>query len=268
VGRRILAILAATVIALIGALLVLFYARGADERAVAAASPTTVYVTALPVPAGTSLKEAVRLEQVVETQTAASAVPAGALTTVDASNSALLALTDIPPGQYVLAASFGETPVGEQRIQVPAGQLAVSLALSDPARVGNFVTAGSYVTIFATHTVAAPAANTDGADDEEAAPAEAAEGARATSVLLDNLQVIAMGDNVLTQTQPTTPQEGEVPPPATPAFLVTLAVTPEQAAELVHGINSFQLYAGLRGAEVTVNPNLSVTDETIFRVVR
>jgi pilus assembly protein CpaB len=264
VGRRILAILAATVIALIGALLVLFYARSADERAVAAASPTTVYVSSLPVPAGTSLKEALRLELILQTQTAASAVPAGALTTVDASNSALLALTDIPPGQYVLAASFGETPVGSKLIQVPAGQLAVSLALSDPARVGNFVTAGSYLTIFATHTLPAAAPN---ADEEEEAPADAAEGSQATSVLLDNLQVIAMGNDVLTQTQPTTPQEGEVPPPATAAFLVTLAVTPEQAAKLVHGINNFQLYAGLRGAEVTVPPGLSVNDENVFQVV-
>jgi len=264
VGRRILAILAATVIALIGALLVLFYARGADERAVAAASPTTVYVTALPESAGTSLKEAIRLEQVIQTQTAASAVPAGALTTVDASNSALLALTDIPPGQYVLAASFGETPVGAKLIQVPAGQLAVSLALSDPARVGNFVTAGSYLTIFATHVQ--PAAATTGDNDEEDAPAGTEDGAQATSVLLDNLQVIAMGSDVLTQTQPTTPQEGQAPPPPTAAFLVTLAVTPEQAAKLVHGINNFTLYAGLRGAEVTVPPGLTVNDENVFQV--
>lgn len=270
-GRRILAIVAASVIALIGAVLVLLYARGADERAVAAASPSTVYVTALPVSAGTSLKEALRLEQVIKTQTAASAVPAGALTTVDASNSALLALTDIAPGQYVLAASFGETPVGSKLIQVPAGQLAVSLALSDPARVGTFVTPGNYLTIFATHTQtapSAPAANDENADGEPSAPAEEAEGISTTSVLLDNLYVLAMGNKVLTQTQtqPTTPPEGEAPPPATGAFLVTLAVTPAQAAKLVHGINNFQLYAGLRGAEVTVPPNLTINDDTIFRV--
>mgnify|MGYP006143739741 CR=1 FL=1 len=46
-------LLGAAVIALIGALLVLLYARGADERAVAAASPTTAYVSNVTVPAGT-----------------------------------------------------------------------------------------------------------------------------------------------------------------------------------------------------------------------
>ena len=262
-GRRILAIAAATVIALIGAVLVLIYARGADARAVEAASPQTVYVSSATVPAGTSLKEAVRLELITQTKTAAAAVPAGALTSVNDSNSALLALKDIPPGQYILEASFGETPVGEKAIQVPAGKLAVSVQLSDPARVGNFVTPGSFLTIFATHPEAtAPAAS--GGDEDGDAPA-VAETTKATSVLLDNLQVIAMGDAVLTQTQTVTPEEGEEEPAAAlPSFLVTLAVTPEQATRLVHGVNNYQLYAGLRGAEVKVNPKLTTNDATIF----
>jgi pilus assembly protein CpaB len=264
VGRRILAIAAATVIALIGAVLVLIYARGADARAVEAASPQTVYVSSATVPAGTSLKEAVRLELITQTKTAASAVPAGALTSVNDANSALLALKDIPPGQYILEASFGETPVGEKAIQVPAGKLAVSVQLSDPARVGNFVTPGSFLTIFATHPEAtAPAAS--GGDEDGDAAAVVPETTKATSVLLDNLQVIAMGDAVLTQTQTVTPEDGEEEPTAgLPSFLVTLAVTPEQATRLVHGVNSYQLYAGLRGAEVKVNPKLTTNDSTIF----
>jgi pilus assembly protein CpaB len=264
VGRRILAIAAATVIALIGAVLVLIYARGADARAVEAASPRTVYVSSATVPAGTSLKEAVRLELITQTQTAAAAVPAGALTSVNDGNSALLALTEIPPGQYILEASFGEVPVGEKAIQVPAGKLAVSVQLSDPARVGNFVKPGNFLTIFATHSEATAPSSSE-AEDGENGDAPAAQAAKATSLLLDNLPVIAMGDAVLTQTQPAAPAEGEQPPPATPSFLVTLAVTPEQAAELVHGINNYQLYAGLRGAEVKVNPNLTTNDAKIFQ---
>src|SRR6478672_4461119 len=151
-GRRILAITAAAVIALIGAVLVLLYARGADDRAVAAASPTTVYVSNAVVPAGTSLKEAVRLQQLTETQAAAQSVPAGALTTVDDTNSALVALTDIAPGQYVLAAAFGETPTGQAALQVASGKLAISLTLSDPARVGDFLRPGSMITLFMSYS--------------------------------------------------------------------------------------------------------------------
>ena len=138
-GRRILAILTAAVIALVGAVLVLVYARGADARAVAAASPTKVYVSNTAISAGTSLKDAVRLGQLVQTDVAARAKPVGALEKVDENNSDLVALTDLTPGQYVLAAAFGDTPVGEKALQVGAGKLAVSVQLQDPARVGTFV---------------------------------------------------------------------------------------------------------------------------------
>ena len=150
-GRRILAIIVAAVLALIGGVMVLLYARNADARAVAAASPRTVFTSSLAIPAGTSIRDAIRLKMLTQTQVPAAGVPAGALTQVTDDNSALLALTDIAPGQYVLAASWGDSPVGEKLIQVPTGKLAVSVALSDPARVGSFVTPGSFITIFATH---------------------------------------------------------------------------------------------------------------------
>lgn len=259
-GRRILAIIVAAVLALIGGVMVLLYARNADARAVAAASPRTVFTSSLAIPAGTSIRDAIRLKMLTQTQVPAAGVPAGALTQVTDDNSALLALTDIAPGQYVLAASWGDSPVGEKLIQVPTGKLAVSVALSDPARVGSFVTPGSFITIFATH-------------EEETAPTSGSATApvadSATNVLLDNIQVIGIGATPLQSgvvaTAPT--EDGEDPGAAQgggASFLVTLAVTPDQATKLVHGINEFTLYAGLRGAEVKVDPKLETTTKNVF----
>jgi pilus assembly protein CpaB len=254
-GRRIVAILAAAVIALIGAVLVLLYARGADARAVADASPTTVYVSNVVVPAGTTLKDAQRLQQITQTQVAAQSLPAGALTTIDDTNSALVALADIPPGQYVLAAAFGETPLGEKALQVGAGKLAVSVQLSDPARVGSFVTPGSYLTVFMTYQL--KQLNTS-----EEAKVFNDQDVKGTSVLLDNIKVIGMGDSSLT---PEPAAEGEDAPGSNvPSFLVTLEVTPEQATRLVHAINNYTLYAGLRGSELKVDPKLNVNDLTML----
>jgi pilus assembly protein CpaB len=257
-GRRILAIAAAAVIALIGAVLVLLYARGADTRAVAAASPTTVYVSNAEVSAGTSLKEALRQKQVIQTQVAARSMPAGALTTVDDTNSALVALTDIAPGQYVLAAGFGETPVGQKALQVAAGKLAVSLNLSDPARVGDFVRAGSFITIFMSYNL-----KDTGVTDQAKAFNDAQ--VKGTSVLLDNVKVIAMGATSLTPQQPqSTQNSSQQTTNNTPQFLVTVEVTPEDATRLNHGINNYSLYAGLRGSELKVDPRLTTTDLTIL----
>lgn len=260
-GRRILAIAAAAIIALIGAVLVLLYARGADQRAVAAASPTTVYVTAAPVSAGTTMKDAIRLGQMVQTEVAARAKPAGALETVDDTNGALVALTDIAPGQYVLTAAFGETPVGQQALQVASGRLAVSVQLADPARVGDFVRPGSHISIFMSYQLK------DLGTTEEAQAFNEAD-VKATSVLLDDVKVIAMGDASLTPTAPQTTDENtdEENPNgnATPQFLVTVEVTPKDATRLIHGINNYTLYAGLRGSELKVDPDLYVLDQDLL----
>jgi pilus assembly protein CpaB len=256
-GRRILAISAAVVIALVGAVLVLLYANSADQRALAAQSPTDVYVSSQAVPAGTSLRDAVRTDLLTKTQVPSAALPAGALTTVDENNAALVALTDVPPGEYVLEAAFGETPLGERAIQVPAGQLAVSVQLSDPARVGTFVTPGSHLTIFATHDpLTAEAGTTDGTT---------ATGSQ-TQVLLPDVLVIAMGATALTPGQVQLDENGQAvqQDQQEQSFLVTVALDPEDAARLVHGINNFTLYAGLRGDEVDVKQSLSTDDGTVF----
>ena len=70
-GRRIVAIFAAAVVALIGVAAVLLYARGADARAVAEQQPKQAYVAKLAVPSGTTLKDAVRSGQLVQTAVAA-----------------------------------------------------------------------------------------------------------------------------------------------------------------------------------------------------
>ncbi len=256
-GRRILAILAAAVIALVGAVLVLVYARGADARAVEAASPAKVFVSNTVVPAGTSLKDALRLGQIVQTDVAARAKPAGALEAVDENNGEEVALTDIAPGQYVLAAGFGDTPLGEKALQVGAGKLAVSVQLQDPARVGNFVRPGSYLTVFMTYDLARLETKASTGDTQKT------DLGSGTSILLDNVKVIAMGDASLTPVQGST--DGAEAGPQSASFLVTLEVTPEQATRLIHGINNYTLYAALRGSELKVDPQLSVSDQTILK---
>jgi pilus assembly protein CpaB len=249
VGRRILAIVAAVVLALLGAVLVLLYAARADERAVQAQSPTTVYVTRDRVPAGLSLREAVRTDLIAETQVPSASKPTGALESIDGTTASLLALTDLAPGQIVLSAAFGERPEGVQKINVPAGMVAVSVELSDPARVGKFVTPGSRITVFATYELRSLS------EDSEAAAQFNELDASETSVWLPDVEVLAMGEDSLAPTvRPT--QDEEAPAQTSndrPSYLVTVAVTPQDAAKLVHGINRHILYLGLRGEDARVS---------------
>jgi pilus assembly protein CpaB len=255
-GRRIVAMFGAALLALVGVAAVLLYARGADARAVAAQQPADVYVATKAVTSGTALKDAVTSGALVKTTVAAKGRPTGALTSVSDANSNLLALTDIQPGEYVLASRFGTTPTGSKAIEVPAGMVAVSVELSDPARVGTFVTPGTRIAIFNSYRVKAIG------DDAKSKSLNEAE-VQGTSVLLDDVLVIAMGDSALTPGAKSGEEEEDVKTTA-PSFLVTVAVSPKDAARLVHGINTGDLYAALRGADVNMSNVPRVDDLNLF----
>ena len=260
-GRRVIAVFAAAVIALIGVASVLLYARGADARAVSANQPSTVYVSKALIPSATTLKDALRGGLLVKTTVPAKGLPAGALSKVDDTNSNLLALTDIGPGEYVLESRFGTTPVGTKAIEVPPGMVAVSVQLTDPARVGSFVTPGTRIAIFDSYKIKAI-----GEDAKSKAINDA--DINGTSVLLDDVLVIAMGDAALQPgaTTATTGEEEEkpAPDPSTVSFLVTVAVTPANAARLIHGINNGTLYAALRSADLKIGTTTRVDDLNLF----
>ncbi|MGN6634870.1 MAG: Flp pilus assembly protein CpaB [Oryzihumus sp.] len=246
-GRRVLAVLAAVVVALVGVVAVLLYAKGADSRAVAGQKPVDVYVAQQVVPAGTTAGDAVANGLIARTQVAAKAVPTGALTAVDDKTSKLLALNDIAPGELVLSSRFGTTPLGQKALQVPDGQVAVAVQLSDPARVGTFVTPGSHIVIYDTYSSAGGSAS----------------GAKQTQVLLDDVLVIAMGSSSLTPVQGQA-QQSQAQQSGTPSALVTVALAPDTAVKLVHGIQTGELYLGLRGTDAKVQGTKAVTDTTLF----
>jgi pilus assembly protein CpaB len=139
----------------------------------------------------------------------------------------------------------------------------MSVQLSDPARVGTFVTPGSNLTIFATYKMKRFG------DSKEVEQFNSAD-VHGTSVLLDNVKVIAMGATPLVGGAPAAEDDAEKKTSSDdePSFLVTLAVTPEQATTLAHGIAQYQLYAGLRGSEVKVDPRLSTSDLTVMGTAR
>ncbi|WP_406831795.1 RcpC/CpaB family pilus assembly protein [Pedococcus sp. KACC 23699] len=256
-GRRLVAIFAAAIVALVGVGAVLLYARGADARAVASQQPTSVYVVKSLVPSGTMLKDAVQNGLIIKTSVAAAGVPAGALAGVDGSNGGLFATTDIQPGEYVLADRFGVKPVGEKAITVPAGMVAVSVQLSDPARVGTFLTPGSRVVLYDTFSPV------DAAKSSSTPANGTASAGQSTRVLLDDVLIIAMGQASLTPAAAPA-AGGEAAPAPVLGALMTVAVTPADATRLVHGIQTGTLYAALRGTDAKIDLGKVVSEASLF----
>lgn len=145
--RRLLASAAALVLALVGAVVLLAYAKGADARALAGQRTQQVLVTTARIPSGTpavSLGDLVRPRQLPATAVAPGAVRdlaalAGTVTT-----------TDLLPGEQLLAGRFTD-PAKLQvpgTVAVPAGLQEVTVQLEPQRALGGRLAAGDHVGVF------------------------------------------------------------------------------------------------------------------------
>ena len=132
-------------------------------------------------------------------------------------------------------------------LTVPSGKIALSVDLSDAAHVGSFLRPGSFITVFDTVTSVALGAN--------GLPI------RETRVLLTKVQVIGIAGY-------TTAEGVDAVINDSTKFLVTLAVTQNEAERLVHGIQSGSLYFGLLSPDTKIVPGTGVNDENIFSGVK
>lgn len=155
---RLLAGTAAIAMAVVGALIIIFYAHGADQRAVRDLDPVGVLVVSKAVPAGSSvdtLRAAVALQQVPGT-----AVAKSALNTLDEAGGKVTA-TDLVAGEQLLAERLvaPETVKAEGTVEVPAGFQEVSFQLEPQKAVGGRIIAGDHVGIFLSFDAGAFKAN-------------------------------------------------------------------------------------------------------------
>ena len=146
---RLLAGVVAVLLAIVGAVLVVTYAQGADQRAVKDLDPVGVLVVTKAIPAGATVetvKASVALEQVPGT-----AVAKSALDTLDDS-AGKVAASNLVPGEQLLKEKMVE-PEDLQTsgsVKVPAGLQEVSFQLEPQRMVGGRLQPGDHVGIFIT----------------------------------------------------------------------------------------------------------------------
>lgn len=144
---RLLAGVVAVLLAIVGAVLMVTYAQGADQRAVKNLDPVGVLVVTKAVPAGSSVdtvKASVALEQIPGT-----AVAKSALNTLDGSVGKVAA-ADLVPGEQLLAEKLiaPEDLQTSGSVKVPAGLQEVSFQLEPQRVVGGRLEPGDHVGVF------------------------------------------------------------------------------------------------------------------------
>ncbi len=147
-GRRTLLIISAIVVAALGTGAVFLYANNAQKQAVADQNPVTVVVAKAPIQIGTTGKAATDAGSFELKTLPVSAVAPGALADTSSIQS-LVAQVPVQTGQQVLTSMFGNLSVSNG-LEIPAGKVASSVQLGDPARVAGFLAPGSQVAVFVT----------------------------------------------------------------------------------------------------------------------
>lgn len=143
---RMLAGTAAVALALVGALLIIFYAQGADQRALASTQPKDVLVVKTAIPAGTPVNE-MTASLVIEKMPAAG-VSDTALSTLD-NKAGTVSAVDLVPGEQLLAERLVAPADVKAKgaVDVPAGLQEVSFEVEPKRVVGGRINVGDHVGI-------------------------------------------------------------------------------------------------------------------------
>lgn len=225
-NRRRILLVAAAVVAALGAVLVFLYVRGAEDRAEDKFETVDVLVATQQIEAGEAANESYQSGKIALKAVPQAAVLSGATSDGEAFTD-LTALTTIYPGEQLITSKFGGATEVESdaSLPIPKGNMAISINLSDTARVAGFVNPGSEVAIFLSGAV--------GPASEDS-----------TRLLLDRVTVIAVGSTTQVTTT-TTDDEGAQTVEQLPRTLFTLSLNQEQVEKVLfaqgHGELAFAL---------------------------
>lgn len=246
--RKGVLLLIAVVIAAVGASVVLLYANGLASAAKADESLVKVLTASEVIEPGETAKLAQSEGKLALTEIPQSAVLEGALTSVETIGDKV-ALATIYPGEQILAAKFGTTAASEQTLRIPEGKLAVSLELSDPARVAGFVTPGSRVVIFVSSAVTATDTTAE---------------ATFTRVLVPDAEVIGVGQTTVLSAANKEP-DAAVGTEEVPKTILTVALDQQDAERVVFAAGTGGLTFGLLGKGTEITPSQGVTAADLLK---
>jgi pilus assembly protein CpaB len=241
--RRRIFLVVAVIVALLGTALVFLYVRGADQRAESRFETVEVLRATQPIEAGESIDDAAAAGKIAMQPVVRDYLQPGYQTSLD-SLSGQFASVRIYPGEQVVDAKFGQTVEATSALPIPDGQVAVSINLTDTARVAGFVSPGSEVAIYIN-------------------AANPSSGQPLTRLLLERVTVIGVGSTTPTQTTTTT-AAGEETTESLPRSLMTLALDQGDAEKILFAQGNGELAFALLTEKSRINPGPGVTAADLF----
>ena len=283
--RRIIGIVAATVLALIGTLALVTYVRSATDDAVADEALVGVYVVDEFVPKGAepeTIKSAVSVEQVP-----ARLLQTGALTDLEQVGDQVAA-SDLQPGDQLLAARLAAKELVTEEV---TDKVQISALLEAERAVGGALKKGDLVGVYVSFDpfdvdvsgqgpeaetagptdVSAFAPTDDPTTDPEATDADAQPKKTPNVSRLEFRNVLVT--NVQTTSAPVTRDDGDNDEPAVAQvtgtqYVVTIALSPEQSERFVFATEFGKVWLSLDPATVADDGTRPVTLANVYTVVK
>jgi len=249
--RRILLVVAVLVAAL-GSALVFLYTKGADTRAEEKFDTVEVLKATAVIAPGEKFEDAQAAGKLARQSVSQDSLLDGYQTTTD-SLGGTVSLGTIYPGEQIISAKWGASAAVQSSLGTPDGMMAITVDLTDPARVAGFVNPGSTVAIFMTGT-----AKPIDQQGNEAGP-----DIQFTRLLLDKVLVLGVGATTAVSTT-TTDESGASTTEQLPRTLLTLAVSQDQAQKVLYAKANGELAFGLLTDKSTVAPGAPTTFDNLF----
>ena len=253
--RRILILLAATVLAALSVAAVAAYAHSADRRALHGREGRWVLLATATIPDGTTGAQIRARRLVRQVLMPAATVPSGAVSQLDATFDALALNAPLHPDQMVLRRQFEPAPPPgpspTPTFALPPDRVAVSVELGIAPQVAGNVRPGDKVAVFLTYPQ----------EDTKDRP-------QYTVTLLPSATVVSVGESATPTAAPSPSATASAALLSSPLgedgapllrYVVTLAVTAADGQRLVWGYNTGHLHLGLLGAKASVSPSTTVS---------
>lgn len=253
-SRRPIILTIAFAISALGTALVILYVQGIDARATAGQEMVEVLTATETIKPGESVADAQSAGKLERTSIVRDDVVEGALAST-ASIDDEIALDTIYPGEQVIEQNFGKSNDLEG-LPIPAGYMAISVELTDPARVAGFVVPGSEVAIFVSGEP--ELYKPDGTTQK--LPAY-------TRLILPKVQVVGVGATSMSSR--TTSTKGTETVEQIPRTILTIAVDQTDAEKVLYAARNGELAFALRTdrSEAVSRPGVTGSDimPEIFR---
>lgn len=141
-NKRLIAVIAAALLAVLGIGVLVFWAQGAREQAFEGAELKSVVRVTAVVPSGTDVADLAASTEVVELP--ADSIPGGAVTDL-ADVQGLSTTSELQPGEVLLEARLGTAGEREAGVDVPAGMQEVAITLDAQRTVAGEIKPGNKV---------------------------------------------------------------------------------------------------------------------------